>query len=111
MQIPLALIHVLPLGAYFTCHHQGVSHAKWHKTIMNTQHPKSMTPFAKRSKRWMPNVVRPELRGSQDAQRNYERYLALAQAQAQAGDRIGAENYYQHAEHYFRSMSSGRETK
>ena len=42
--------------------------------------------------------------------RSYERYLALAQAQAQSGDMIGAENYYQHAEHYFRSMSSGRET-
>ena len=47
----------------------------------------------------------PELRGSQIAQRSYERYLALAQAQAQSGDIIGAENYYQHAEHYFRSMS------
>jgi hypothetical protein len=31
--------------------------------------------------------------------------LALAQAEAQAGNLIGAENYYQHAEHYFRSMS------
>jgi hypothetical protein len=78
---------------------------------MNTQSPKSRTPFAKRSKRWTPNVVRPALKGSQDAQRNYERYLALAQAQAQAGDRIGAENYYQHAEHYFRVMSSEREAK
>jgi Domain of unknown function (DUF4167) len=43
-------------------------------------------------------------------QRSYERYLALAKAQAQAGDIVGAENYYQHAEHYFRSMSPGRET-
>jgi hypothetical protein len=33
----------------------------------------------------------------------------LAQAQAQAGDLVGAENYYQHAEHYFRSMSADRE--
>jgi hypothetical protein len=32
--------------------------------------------------------------------------LALAQTEAQAGNLIGAENYYQHAEHYFRSMSS-----
>jgi hypothetical protein len=38
-----------------------------------------------------------------------ERYLALAQAQAQSGDVIGAENYYQHAEHYYKSMSSDRE--
>ena len=50
-------------------------------------------------------------RGFQNAQRSYERYLALAEAQTQSGDVIGAENDYQHAEHYFRSMSSDRETK
>ncbi|UPK39365.1 DUF4167 domain-containing protein [Bradyrhizobium sp. 186] len=36
--------------------------------------------------------------------RSYERYLALAHAEALNGDRIAAENYFQHAEHYFRSM-------
>jgi Domain of unknown function (DUF4167) len=40
----------------------------------------------------------------QNAQRNYEQYLMLARAEAQAGNSIGAENYYQHAEHYFRLM-------
>ena len=80
------------------------------KTTMSTHRPKSTTPFANRSKRSTSNVARPELSGSQNAQKNYERYLALAQAQAQSGDRIGAENYYQHAEHYFRSMRSERET-
>jgi hypothetical protein len=30
--------------------------------------------------------------------------LALARAEALAGDRIAAENYFQHAEHYFRSL-------
>ena len=45
-------------------------------------------------------------KASQTAQRNYERYLALASAEAQAGNLIGAENYYQHAEHFFRSMGS-----
>ncbi len=79
------------------------------KTI-SRHRPKSARPFAKRSKQWTSNVTRPEPRGSGNAQRNYERYLALAQAQAQSGDIVGAENYYQHAEHYFRSMSSGRET-
>ena len=49
-------------------------------------------------------------RGSQNAQRSYERYLALAQAQAQSGDVNGAENSYQHADHYFRLMSSNRES-
>jgi hypothetical protein len=42
---------------------------------------------------------------AQNAQRNYERYLTLARAEALAGDRIVAENYFQHAEHYFRSMA------
>jgi hypothetical protein len=80
------------------------------KTMMSTHRPKSARPFANRSKQWTSNVTRPETRVSGNAQRNYERYLALAQAQAQSGDIIGAENYYQHAEHYFRSMSSSRET-
>lgn len=36
---------------------------------------------------------------------SFERYTALARAAADAGDRIGAEYYYQHADHYFRIMS------
>jgi hypothetical protein len=43
-----------------------------------------------------------------NARRNYERYLALARAETQIGNTVGAENYYQHAEHYFRLMSSDR---
>ena len=35
-----------------------------------------------------------------------EQYMALARAEAQTGNMVGAENYYQHAEHYFRLMSS-----
>jgi hypothetical protein len=73
----------------------------------NTQRPQS-TPFVNRSKRTT-NARRPQQRGSPNAQRSYERYIALAQAQAQSGDVIGAENYYQHAEHYFRAMSADRE--
>jgi hypothetical protein len=38
---------------------------------------------------------------------SYERYLAMARAEAQTGNAVAAENYYQHAEHYFRSMYSG----
>jgi hypothetical protein len=44
----------------------------------------------------------------QNAQRNYERYLVLARAAALSGDRIAAENYFQHAEHYLRSMHEDR---
>jgi hypothetical protein len=47
---------------------------------------------------------RPQAGNSGNAQKNYERYLALARAETLAGDRITAENYFQHAEHYFRSM-------
>ena len=50
---------------------------------------------------------RPQAMNAQNAQRNYERSLALARAEDLAGDRIAAENYFQHAEHYFRSMSYG----
>lgn len=42
----------------------------------------------------------------QDASKRYERYLALARDTALTGDRIGAENYYQHAEHYLRAMTA-----
>jgi Domain of unknown function (DUF4167) len=80
------------------------------KTMMNVHRPQSARPFGNRSMQRASNVARPESRGHQNAQRSYERYLALAQAQAQSGDMVGAENYYQHAEHYFRSMSSDRET-
>ena len=79
------------------------------KTMTSTHRPKSARPFANHSKQLTSNGVRPDSRGPQNAQRSYERYLALAQAQAQSGDVIGAENYYQHAEHYYRSMSSDRE--
>jgi Domain of unknown function (DUF4167) len=68
------------------------------KTIMSARQPRPAS-FAARSKR-------PESKGFQNAQRNYERYLALARAEALNGDTVGAETYYQHAEHYFRSMSS-----
>ena len=79
------------------------------KTMTSTHRPKSARPFANRSKQWTSNGARPESRGHQNAQRSYERYLALAKAQAQSGDIVGAENYYQHAEHCFRSMSPDRE--
>ena len=65
-------------------------------------------PSPGRSSRWTSNARRPEPR-SQNAQRTYERYMALARAEAQIGNTVGAENYYQYAEHYFRLMSSDRE--
>ena len=76
-------------------------------TVTNARQPKPAALFAGRSKRWAPNANHPKLnRGS--LQRSYERYLALAQEEARSGNVVGAENYYQHAEHYFRLMSSNR---
>ena len=62
-------------------------------TNMKGRHPRPAASFAARSKRWTSSAARPETNGSQNAQRNYERYLALAQAESQAGDRVAAENY------------------
>jgi len=39
-----------------------------------------------------------------NAHRNYERYVALGREASLNGDTVEAENYYQHAEHYFRVM-------
>jgi Domain of unknown function (DUF4167) len=76
------------------------------KTIRHARQPRPAGDSPARSKRWTSGTTRPAQNGSHDARRSYERYLALAQAQALSGDVVAAENYYQHAEHYFRSMSS-----
>ena len=64
------------------------------------------TPRRSKSRRTeSPGHPRAQERNPQNAQKNYERYLVLARAEALTGDRIAAENYYQHADHYFRSMA------
>jgi hypothetical protein len=52
-----------------------------------------------------PNV---KIRGN--AYQVFERYVALAREAAASGDRIAAENLYQHAEHYFRVMNANGES-
>jgi Domain of unknown function (DUF4167) len=76
------------------------------KNVMSTRQPNPARLLAARPKRWTPSAARPQLHGYQSAQRSYERYLALAQEEARSGNVVAAENYYQHAEHYFRLMSS-----
>jgi hypothetical protein len=51
-----------------------------------------------------PNV---KIRGS--AHQIFERYVALAQEASTSGDRVAAENLYQHAEHYFRVKNAASE--
>src|SRR5262252_6778088 len=85
-------------------------------TTMRTHQHRGSRPngsSAPRQRPWSANNQgsRPHRPGGlQDAQRRYEHYLALAQAEARAGNEIAAENYYQHAEHYYRVMSSDRTT-
>jgi len=73
---------------------------------MREHRAKAAASSAGRSNRWAQNGARSGSRHSQNAQKDYERYLALARAETQIGNTVGAENYYQHAEHYFRSMRS-----
>jgi len=80
---------------------------------MNPRPPRSSGSFNGRPKRWDSNGSnnsRDRPRGFQNAQKSYERYMALAQAEILNGDIVAAENYYQHAEHYLRSMSPDAET-
>jgi hypothetical protein len=76
---------------------------------MNARQPRPPASSAGRSRRWVPSGPRPEPKNPQNAQRNYERYLALARAETQSGNTVAAENYYQYAEHYFRVMRSDPE--
>ena len=64
--------------------------------------PRSSRPARRNESSGFP---RSQARNAQSAERNYQRYLVLARAETLAGDRIAAENYFQHAEHYLRSMA------
>jgi len=48
----------------------------------------------------------PSVKIRGNAYQVFERYVALAREAAASGDRIAAENLYQHAEHYFRIMNA-----
>lgn len=47
-----------------------------------------------------------KIRGS--AAQIYEKYQALARDANSSGDRVGAENYLQHAEHYYRILMANQ---
>ncbi|HIN69847.1 MAG TPA: DUF4167 domain-containing protein [Acidobacteria bacterium] len=47
----------------------------------------------------------PEVKIRGNATQLFEKYQALARDAVSSGDRIAAENYLQHAEHYYRVMS------
>ncbi|MDH5557846.1 MAG: DUF4167 domain-containing protein [Alphaproteobacteria bacterium] len=51
----------------------------------------------------------PSVRIRGSANQVHEKYLAMAADAASAGDRIAAENFQQHAEHYFRIINADGE--
>lgn len=51
----------------------------------------------------------PDVRVRGNAQQVLDKYLVLARDALAAGDRISSENYFQHAEHYYRILHSGDE--
>lgn len=51
----------------------------------------------------------PEIKIRGSAAHVYEKYLQLARDANSAGDRVMAENYLQHAEHYYRVMSAAQQ--
>src|ERR1700692_4892264 len=60
-----------------------------------------------RSQSFDSNGPNLKIRGS--AHQIFERYVALAREAATSGDRVAAENLYQHAEHYFRARKENGE--
>lgn len=50
----------------------------------------------------------PEIKIRGSAAHVYEKYLQLARDANSVGDRVMAENYLQHAEHYYRIMSAAQ---
>ena len=50
----------------------------------------------------------PDIKIRGTASQVYEKYLQLARDANSAGDRIQAENYHQHAEHYFRIVQASQ---
>src|SRR5580700_8368067 len=60
-----------------------------------------------RSQTFDSNGPSVKIRGN--AYQVYERYLTLAREAQTSGDRIASENFFQHAEHYFRVMNANGE--
>ncbi len=67
-------------------------------------HPNNRPRMPHRMQTFDSNGPSVKIRGN--AYQVFERYVALAREAASAGDRIAAENFYQHAEHYFRIMNA-----
>src|SRR5229473_7783865 len=70
----------------------------------NNPHYNNRPRMPQRTQTFDSNGPNVKIRGN--AYQVFERYVALAREAATSGDRIAAENLYQHAEHYFRVMNA-----
>src|SRR5690348_7804629 len=70
----------------------------------NNNHRKSQNPLTRVYESNGPDV---KIRGT--ASHVAEKYIQLARDAQASGDPVGAENYYQHAEHYFRMIAAAQE--
>ena len=64
-------------------------------------------PIPHRSQNFDSNGPNVKIRGT--PHQIFERYVALAREASTSGDRVAAENLYQHAEHYFRVTNAANE--
>ena len=64
-------------------------------------------PIPHRSQSFESNGPNVKIRGT--PHQIFERYVALAREASTSGDRVAAENLYQHAEHYLRVMTAANE--
>jgi hypothetical protein len=71
----------------------------------NANRNRQQTPH--RSQSFDSNGPNVKIRGT--PHQIFERYIALAREASSSGDRVAAENLYQHAEHYFRVMNAANE--
>lgn len=77
------------------------------KSGTNTQkRPRGRTPQRKTSPQKSSDGNGTRVRGN--AGQIMERYLALARDASSSGDRVMAENYFQHADHYYRLMNASQ---
>src|SRR4051795_10259133 len=70
----------------------------------NNHHRKSQNPLTRVYESNGPDV---KIRGT--ASQVAEKYIQLARDSQSSGDPVAAENYYQHAEHYFRLIAAAQE--
>ena len=76
---------------------------------MTTYQPNGSRTLPSRSSRSRSNTTRRTPDQGINPKARYAKYMELARAAALTGDAVETENYYQHAEHYFRMMQERTE--